>query len=148
MNVNLVNLKDDSEMTSLKDIQEKDATISLERSWVEPGENPDYKEISSSSYFVKSLWSQWSRLQIVNDLLVRHWEVLGTEIVYWQAIVPLGHRRAILKYAHDIKASGHLGINKTMSKIRQRYYWPHTLQAVKLSHTLQAVKNVLKGKIQ
>ena len=124
MNVNLVSLKGDSEMTSLKDIQEKDAEISLVRSWVESGKKPDYKEISSSSYFVKSLWSQWSRLQIKNDLLVRHWEVLGTEIVYWQAMVPLGHRRAILKYAHDIKASGHLGINKTMSKIRQRYYWP------------------------
>ena len=124
MNLNLVNLKDDSNMTSLKDIQEKDAEISLVRSWVESGEKPDYKEISSRSYFVKSLWSQWSRLQIINDLLVRHWDVLGTEIVYWQAIVPLGHQRAILKYAHDIKASGHLGINKTMSKIRQRYYWP------------------------
>ena len=44
--------------------------------------------------------------------------------MYWQAIVPLAHRRAILKYAHDLKASGHLGINKTMSKIGQRYYWP------------------------
>ena len=68
--MNLVNLKDDFEMTILKDIQEKDAEISLVRSWVESGEKPAYKEISSSSYFVKSLWSQWSRLQIVNDLLV------------------------------------------------------------------------------
>ena len=38
MNVNLVNLKDDSEKTGLKDIQEKDAEISLVRSWVESGE--------------------------------------------------------------------------------------------------------------
>ncbi len=30
----------------------------------------------------------------------------------------------ILKYSHDIKASGHLGIKKTLSKIRQGYYWP------------------------
>ena len=50
----LVNLKDDSEMTSLKDIQENDAEISLVRSWVESGETPDYKEVhvSSSSYFI------------------------------------------------------------------------------------------------
>ena len=38
MNVNLVNLKDDSEKIGLKDIQEKDAEISLVRSWVESGE--------------------------------------------------------------------------------------------------------------
>ena len=63
MNVNLVNLKDDSEMTSLKDIQENDAAIFLVRSWVESSEKPDYMEVSSSNYFIKSLWGPWSRLQ-------------------------------------------------------------------------------------
>ena len=56
MNVNLVNLKDDSDMTSLKDIQENDAEIFLVRSWVESSETPNYMEISSSNYFIKSLW--------------------------------------------------------------------------------------------
>ena len=29
-----------------------------------------------------------------------------------------------MKYSHDIKASGHLEIRKTLSKMRQGYYWP------------------------
>lgn len=38
-------------------------------------------------------------------------------------LVPLAYRRVVLKYAHDIKTSGHLGIKKTLSQIRQMYYW-------------------------
>ena len=38
--------------------------------------------------------------------------------------MPLCLRRKVLKYSHDIKASGHLGMKKTLSKIRQGYYCP------------------------
>ena len=47
-----------------------------------------------------------------------------TNEVYCQGIIPLSHRGLVLKYSHDIKASGHLVIKKTLSKIRQSYYWP------------------------
>ena len=56
---------------------------------------------------------------LVDGILVRRWEISGTDIVYWQAIVPLKHRGEILKYVHDIKASGHLGVTKTLNKVRQ-----------------------------
>ncbi|XP_045165454.2 uncharacterized protein LOC123529264 [Mercenaria mercenaria] len=46
--------------------------------------------------------------------------------------VPLGHRRTVLTYCHDIKASGHLGFKKTLNKIRQKYYWPGLKNDVKI----------------
>ena len=114
----------DEDSIEIKCIQEKDPDISLVKSWIKEGSKPEHKDIASGSYFLKSLWSQWSRLEIKDNLLVRKWEVLGTETINWQAVVPMTHRRLVLKYAHDIKASGHLGITKTLGKIRQRYYWP------------------------
>ena len=41
-----------------------------------------------------------------------------------QAIVPLSERRKVLSYCHDHQTAGHLGIKKTLSKVRQSYYWP------------------------
>jgi hypothetical protein len=104
--------------------QQDDKDISLVKQWVREETRPDSKEISEGSYFIKSLWAQFSRLKIQDDLLVRRWDVIGTNLVTWQAIVPLTQRRLVLRYSHDIKASGHLGIKKTLSKVRQSYYWP------------------------
>ncbi|CAC5368129.1 unnamed protein product [Mytilus coruscus] len=45
-------------------------------------------------------------------------------ISYLQAIVPLKQRRKVLHFCHDTETSGHLGVRKTLSKIRQHFYWP------------------------
>ncbi|MCG8045677.1 MAG: DDE-type integrase/transposase/recombinase, partial [Candidatus Thiodiazotropha endolucinida] len=92
----------------------------------------DFHTLESKSWFLKSLINQWSRLSIKQDLLVRRWDELGTGRVIWQAIVPLSLRREALKFAHDIKASAHLGIKKTLSKLRQKYYWPGLQNDVKV----------------
>ena len=63
---------------------------------------------------------------------MRRWDILDTNEVHWQGIIPLSHLRIVLKYSHDIKASGHLGIKKTLSKIRQSYYWPGLQNDVKI----------------
>ncbi|VDI32785.1 Hypothetical predicted protein [Mytilus galloprovincialis] len=41
-----------------------------------------------------------------------------------QAIIPLSERKKVLQFSHDDKCSAHLGIHKTLAKIRQSYYWP------------------------
>ena len=88
--------------------------------------------MTNESWFVKSLLNQWNRLGILDNILVRRWDVLGTNFIHWQVIVPLSHRRIVLKYVHDIQASGHLGIKKTFSRLRTRYYWPGCQNDVKV----------------
>ena len=41
-----------------------------------------------------------------------------------QLTLPKQCQSAILQIAHDVPAAGHLGINKTRSKILHRFYWP------------------------
>ena len=114
----------DEQTKEIRSAQESDPDVCKVKSWVEKGYRQEQKEIACESHFVKSLWCQWSRLQLEDGILVRRWDLLGTDIVHWQAIVPLSQRRVVLNYAHDIKASGHLGIRKTLGRIRQRFYWP------------------------
>jgi len=122
----------DPELKELSTAQAEDEDLKTVRNWVEQGSRPEQKDIAGASYFMKSLWGQFDRLQIRDELLVRRWDVLGTDLVYWQALVPLSQRRTVLRYSHDIKASGHLGIKKTLHKVRQRYYWPCLQRDVKI----------------
>lgn len=116
----------------LKSAQDNDRDITDIKQWLKKEEKPTIQLLESKSWFLKSLINQWSRLNIKQYLLVRRWDELGTGRVIWQAIVPLSLRREALKFAHDIKSSAHLGIKKTLSKLRQKYYWPGLQNDVKI----------------
>ena len=90
------------------------------RKWLDLKEKPKFREIKSHSTFLRSLWSQLSSLEIQNGLICR--KVAGNET--FQIIVPLSERRHILKECHDKRVAGHLGISKTIARIRSRFYWP------------------------
>ena len=109
---------------NLREAQSENRDIRVIKEWLEKGEKPKSQSVASESWFVKSLLNQFELLDIQDGLLVRRWKVLGADKVIWQAIVPLCLRRKVLKYSHDIKVSDHLGIRKTLSKIRQGYYRP------------------------
>ena len=121
-----------SEVLDLKSIQNEDRDICLIKSWIEKGIKPDAKAISMESYFLKSLLGQWRNLEIQDEKLVRRYEEAATKSVIVQAIVPKSQRRTVLRFSHDAQTSGHLGISKTLSKVRQNYYWPGLSQDVKL----------------
>ena len=82
---------------------------------------------------------------------MRRLDVLDTNEVYWQRIIPLSHRRIVLKNSHDIKVSFHLGIKKTLRKIRQSYFGPVLQNDVKAyvggCDTCPRRKELIKTKI-
>ncbi|CAC5409896.1 unnamed protein product [Mytilus coruscus] len=88
---------------SLKEIQKNDHDMKIVTEWVEIDERPDYKDISETGFFLRSLWSQWNNLELRDGLI---------------------YRRTKKGFFHDDKCSAHLGIHKTLAKIRQSYYWP------------------------
>lgn len=61
-----------------------------------------------------------SKLFIQNNLLYRKVEKNGTEVK--QLVLPREYVPMVLRSLHD--ESGHLGIDKTLDLIRNRFYWP------------------------
>ena len=104
----------------IQQIQTQDEELDTVRKWLDLKEKPKFREIKSQSTFLRSLWSQLSSLEIQNGLICR--KVAGNET--FQIIVPLSERRHILKECHDKRIAGHLGISKTIARIRSRFYWP------------------------
>ena len=78
----------------------------------------------SVSLGVLRLWSQWKRLTLVDGVLYRQYYPEGEQEPVLQLVVPQSLQESVLRGAHSDVSGGHLGIEKTLSKLRRRYYWP------------------------
>lgn len=96
----------------------------------------------------RSLYKQWDRIDIINNSLYRKWFKIGeaethSQMVF-QYIVPEHQRKSILEKAHDIALSGHLGVEKTLERLRDKFYWPgwekHTRDYIKSCMICQQIK--------
>ena len=105
----------------LKQRQHDDDTI---RTTVELLKNNSLKpQISSPNQELITLIEQWDLLTLDNDLLYRKWENEDGSTSL-QVGAPREIRHTILKQLHNSKTAGHLGREKTLSRIRERFYWP------------------------
>ncbi|CAG2255790.1 Retrovirus-related Pol polyprotein from transposon 17.6,Retrovirus-related Pol polyprotein from transposon 297 [Mytilus edulis] len=109
---------------TLTDKQSNDPDLKLVKQWLTDGQRPLYNEVSGKGFFIRSLWSQFNSLELQDDLVFRHFYDNERKVVKLQAVIPLSERKQVLHFCHDAKYAGHLGMRKTLEKIRQSYYWP------------------------
>lgn len=86
---------------------------------------PRKHELYSSSSEMRALCAQWDQLFVQRGILYRKWVPEDArDCSEFQLVVPAEMRKEILFMLHNHKSSGHLGIAKTLKKLRQRFYWP------------------------
>ena len=69
---------------------------------------------------------QWDKLRISGQNVFREgYDQNGN--IHFGFIVPNQLRDDVLKMAHDSIYGGHLGQHKTWERIRERFYWPQTI---------------------
>ena len=56
-------------------------------------------------------------------MLYHKFENSDLDQVRLQLVVPKSLREQVLHQLHDVLTSRHLGISKTLSKVRERFYW-------------------------
>ena len=104
--------------------QEADKNIGPLLRWKEDGmDQPGWSEISGDSPSFNALWAQWDSLHVENELLKRAWESPDGRRVTMQLVVPTTKIKEVLQEMHNGSFGAHFGINKTLSKIRERFYW-------------------------
>jgi ribosomal protein L21E len=107
-------------------LQQTDKTISyIIQLKAERNEPPD-KEVSiKADGELKALLNQWEKLEVHGNLLYRSFVSSDPNMDdFMQLVVPSTLRKEILFMLHSHKSAGHLGITKTLGKLRQRFYWP------------------------
>ena len=85
----------------------------------------DKAKLCQESHEVRTLCSQWSQLELRQEILYRKWDPSNTkDKSVNQYVVPQALRQEILHQLHNHKTSGHLGVRRTLCKVRERFYWP------------------------
>ena len=101
--------------------------VNLEDSQCTFGTNPISKEEALSWGNIEALesWINWEDLATSSGLLYRKRKPSNRVNKYRQAIFPKEMRNEILYQLHDSPMSdGHFGVEKTLGRIKQRFWWP------------------------
>ena len=107
----------------LRNGQLDDPTIRVVLGWKESDHKPKWDEISHLGSNPKHYWSQWDRLKLVNGVLYREWYEKQGGPPTLQLVLPEIWRAEVLTLLHDNICAGHMGIHRTLARVRARFYW-------------------------
>ena len=116
----------------LHTVQMQDNEIRPVMEWLEKSEaRPPWETISPCSEVTKIYWAQWNSLRIKDGILYRLWETPEGDQTTWQIILPKALRPSVLHQLHNTPTAGHLAVAKTLSRVRERFYWAQCHQDVR-----------------
>ncbi len=120
-------------MSDLREAQEKDPDIGpILKMKVSGWERPKHGTIAHYSLASKSYWSQWNRLEIKEGVLLRRFWSNDGKSTWMQVMLPRSLRQTVLEQLHDSPTGGHLGFDKTFSRIQKRFAWYKSKEDVEL----------------
>jgi len=116
-----------SQMTAAKWCQEqqKDPALSTVRQYLQEGVKPPAHAVKDST--VRNLLRQWDKFKCRNGVLYRQRETPTGPCL--QLVLPSSWHSKILVAYHD--NLGHVGTERTLHCIQERFYWPGMTEAVK-----------------
>ena len=115
--------KSGEQTMDLKTWQQTDRDTSKVMMWMTKEEHPP-KPSDMPNLAQKALYREWlaGKLVIIDGILRRRFELPGRRNCYLQVVVPQAYTKRIFHELHEEQC--HMGIQKTLLKIKMRYYWP------------------------
>ena len=114
------NDKDDND--NLSTAQQDDTFIRQLIQWVKEGQRPSLDEQPTLSHEQRTLWARFEELGMIDNKLCLIGEVDGC--VKALIIVPVGIRIQLIRDYHEKLGGGHFATEKTVEKLKSRFYWP------------------------
>ena len=110
-----------SEMFSITTLQLEDPTCVTLLEWVRSDTFPPWTEVKSLCPELRFLWHHKNNLSAdTNGVL---WRKRSSEVSQLQLLVPKPGREQLFLAYHASLIGGHLGRNRTLARLSQRFYW-------------------------
>ena len=107
------------------------ATLQLEDPVIGPvlqaknkSKQPTDDNLSSYSRHTRRLFQIWEQLVVIDNKLYRRFLHQSTNMTHLQLVLPRCKQDVILQEMHEGILGGHLGVDKTLGRLHERYYWP------------------------
>ena len=107
----------------LRKLQLDDSVLKIVHEWKECGKKPEWCENDDQSLEAKYYWNMWDLLCLRDGVLYRRWVNCDGKETKFLLVVPRSLQPLILRQLHNSTAGAHLGIFKTLSKVKERYFW-------------------------
>ena len=120
----------DKHTSEMRKLQLSDTVIGPILQAKEKEQKPSPDDVKVQPHSTSRLVQQWDQLEVKGGLLWRVMENGGDNEVR-QLIVPQGLRTEVLQELHSGAVGGHLGEEKTLKKLKERFYWPGHANDVK-----------------
>ena len=114
----------DRSLVKLRQLQKEDPNLKFVLEARETGQQPTTEAVKSKGRQAHQLLQLWDQLVISSGVLTRRFEDKDGGNILYQWVVPKKQRKEILHHLHDGPLGAHLGENKTLEKLRERFYWP------------------------
>lgn len=115
----------------IRSLQLKDDAIGFILRAKEKGQRPTSSEAKGKGMAARRLNQLWDRLSIRDGTLQRLYDDGSGKKKWFQLILPPDLRQEVMQEIHAGVISGHLGEQKTLEQLKERFYWPSMSEDVK-----------------
>ena len=108
---------------NIKNEQDRQPEIQMIKEWKRDGKRPDWSQVAQYPPELKAYWSAWESLILMDEILYKQKPINIGPQNKPRIVLPSVLRKKCFTLLHDTVTSAHLGSQKTLDKVKQRFYW-------------------------
>ena len=113
-----------SQAKDLRKLQLEDSEVGPVLTARENNTKPSAEEIKAASRNTRRLFQLWDQLLVRDNVLFRKYEHPDESKSTLQLVLPKSKVEDVLRELHEGTVGGHFGEDKTLSRVKERFYWP------------------------